>query len=125
MKHISSKLNMYMTNVGVINHNIERFILNIIFSSFIILVFFYILILGNMVKNIIERQSLEINIRTLTNEVRTLEVAYLSVSSDIDLNLSYSMGFKNTQATFATRKALGLNSSNNPFDTVKIVQNDI
>lgn len=128
MKQISLKLNMYIKNVNVINNNIERLILNIIFWSFGVLVFLYVLFLGNMVRNIIERQSLEANARTLSNEVRNLEATYFSLSNNVDLVLSYSMGFKKTQATFATRKTLGLNFrgvTGEPFDSVKIVQNDI
>lgn len=125
MKQISSKLNIYVQSVGVINNNIEKLILNIIFWSFGALALLYILLLGNMVKNIIERQSLEVRARSLSNEVRNLEVAYLSVSKNIDLSLSYSMGFKNTQATFATRKSLGLLPSSEPSLGAKIIQNDI
>ncbi len=125
MKAISSKLNMYIQNVSVINNNIERFILNIILWSFGVLLFFYILFLGNTVKNIVERQSFELHARTLTNEVRDLEVSYLSMSSKVDLALSHSMGFKNTQAIFATRKTLGLNSIINSPDSIKIVKNDL
>ncbi len=77
-----------------------------------------------MVVNIVERRSLELDSRNLANEVRNLEVAYLAMSSGVDLNLSYSMGFKETKAVFTTRKDLGFNFSE-PFENVKIVQNDL
>lgn len=122
MIQIGLKLNRYVKGVSVINNNMEKFIFNIIFLSFGALIFFYLLILGNMVRNIAERQSFEINARALTTEVRNLEVTYLSMSNNIDLAYSYSLGFKNTQATFATRKALGLFSVP---DSVKLVQNGL
>ncbi|MEI8174553.1 MAG: hypothetical protein WCG28_01230 [bacterium] len=122
MKQMSSKLNMYIKGVSVVNNNIEKLILNIIFGSFGILALIYILLLGNMVRNIIERQSFEAQARSFSNEVRTLESTYLSLSNSIDLNLAHSMGFKETKATFVTRKTLGFNSS---IDNIKVAQNDL
>ena len=60
-----------------------------------------------MVFNIAERRTLEKEALALTNEIGNLELSYLSISSSVDLALSSSMGFKETKATFATRKALG------------------
>ena len=134
MRQMSLKLNTYVKSVGVINNNIERTILNTIILFFGVLTFFYILFLGNMVKNIIERQSLEVRMRSLANEVRSLEVAYLSMSNKVDLSLSYSMGFKETEAIFATRKSFSLSSLDSRLkgnvtgefvDNVKIAQNDL
>jgi hypothetical protein len=125
MKQMSLKLNMYVRSINVINNNFEKFILNTIFYFFGILMLFYILILGNMVKNIVERQGLEASLRSLSTEVQGLEVAYLSMSNNIDLALSHSLGFKETQATFATRKALGFLSTSKPASSVKTVSNDL
>lgn len=122
---MSSKLNMYIKSISIINNNIEKLTLNAIFLSFGALALLYVLILGNMVKNIVERQGLEINARALTNEVRDLEVTYLSMSNTVDLSLSYSLGFRETKPTFATRKALGLVSFGESFPNTKIVQNDL
>jgi len=68
---------------------------------------FYILILGNMVFNIVERKGLDKETLVLSNEVGNLELSYLSVSSSVDSVLSSSMGFKEARANFATRKSLG------------------
>ena len=125
MRQMSLKLNMYIRRVGVIDNNLERFVLNIIFWSLVALGLLYVLFLGIMVKNIVERQGLEVRARTLSNEVRNLEVSYLSMINSIDLNLSYSLGFKKTTATFATRKALGLLPSGETSGSAKKVQNDI
>lgn len=125
MRQISLKLNTYVRSINIINNNIEKLILNVIFLSFGALAFFYVLLLGNMVKNIVERQNLEVQARSLSSEVRNLEVTYLSMSNDIDLNFSHSLGFKETQATFVTRKALGLNSTGGSFGSIKIVKNDL
>ena len=130
MKTISSKLNMYVTGVSVVNNNIEKLLFNIILCFFGVLALLYFLFLGNMVKNIIERKSFEANASTLSNQVRDLELTYLSMSNNIDLPLSYSMGFQETKTVFATRKALGYKPADEvlngaSFNNVKTVQNDI
>ena len=124
MRTLSLKLNMYVKSVSIINNNIEKFILNVIICSFGALLILYVIFLGNMVRNIIERRSLEARAQTLSSEVRNLELTYLSMSSNIDLALSYSMGFKEIKASFATHKSLGLGQTG-AFDSVKIAQNDI
>ena len=68
---------------------------------------FYVFLLGNTVFNIIERKSLEKYSLTLSGEVRNLELEYFSISQKVDLNLAYSLGFKEIKTKFATRKTLG------------------
>ena len=87
--------------------NLQQIILNTMFSIFAALALWYVLILGNMVFDIVQRKALEKEALILSNEVGDLELSYLSVSGSIDVALSSSMGFKETKATFATRKALG------------------
>lgn len=119
MKAISSKLNMYVRSTGVINNDIEKTALNLILGSFGALALLYVFFLGNMVMNIVERKGLEAEARLLSSEVRNLELTYLSMSNQVDLSLSYSLGFKDIKANFAARKSLG--SATLP----KIVQNDL
>ena len=125
MRTMSLKLNTYVKSVGVINNNLEKFFLDIIFWSFGVLALLYVVFLGNMVKNIVERRSLEVDTRSLSTEVRDLELTYLSMSNNIDLNLSHSLGFKEAQTTFASRKSLGLIPQNEPFGNIKIAQNEL
>lgn len=89
------------------NGNLERRILQYLFISFGALALLYILILGNMVFNIVERKSLESHVRTLSSEVAEMELSYLSMSKGLDLAYSRTLGFKEANITFATRKALG------------------
>jgi|SRR3989344_4020508 len=124
MREISLRLRSFGQNIHNIsivdNGNLERRMLNLIFMSFGALGLSYILILGNMVFNIVERRQLDGYARTLSTEVRELELSYLSISNDIDLAFSHSLGFKETEVKFATRKSLGsLNGS------VKIPPNEI
>lgn len=119
---------MYVRNAkstSIINNDIERITLRLIFWSFAALALLYILLLGNMVFDIVERRSLEINARSLSNEVRNLELTYLSMSNNVDLALSYSMGFKEAKASFAIRKSLGLRPTGEALGSIKMPQNDI
>ena len=106
---MSLQLKTRIQNVNIMNNNIEirRIILNIMLSILAALALWYVLILGNMIFDIVQRKTLEKEILTLSNEVRSLELSYLSISNSVDVALSSSMGFKETKATFATRKALG------------------
>jgi hypothetical protein len=118
MKQVALQLKSRVKNVSITNNNFEvpRVILNTMLTTLASLAFLYVLILGNMVFDIVERKALEKEMLVLTNEVGGLELTYLNVSNSIDMNLSASMGFKEAKANFATRKALG---------SVKIINNEI
>lgn len=118
MKNISSKLKIGAQNVNIMAYNNERLILNVFFWVFGVLAFLYVCLVGNMIKNIVERKSLETNMNILANEVNILELSYLSISNSVDLDLSHSLGFKETKTIYATRKSLG-------FGNIKLAQNEI
>ena len=108
MKTASLKLKSYANNVNIIdNGNLQRKILNTMLWMFAILGFFYVFFLGNMVFNIVERKSLDTYAHTLQNDVGNLELEYLSMSQKVDLDLAYSLGFKEIKTKYATRKTLG------------------
>mgnify|MGYP001592075498 CR=1 FL=1 len=127
MKQASLKLKMSIHNVNIMNNNIEveKNIFNTMIFILATLALFYILILGNMVFSIIERKNLEKEMTALSNEIGKLEVSYLAVSNSVDMNLSSAMGFKETKATFTTRKSLGLNSNAVYFGNIKLSNNEI
>lgn len=123
MRQLSSKLNIYVRSISIINNNIDKMIFNIVIGAFGVLALLYVLFLVSMVKDIIERRSFEADARLLSGEVRDLEVKYLAMSNSIDLDLSLSMGFKEAKTTFATHKSLGFVS---PLSSgVKNTPNDI
>jgi hypothetical protein len=108
MKQVSLKLKSYANNVNIIdNGNLQKRILGMMLWTLGILALFYVFLLGNMVFNIVERKTLKTYAHTLSNEVGNLEQEYLSMSQKVDLNLAYSLGFKEIKTKFATRKALG------------------
>ena len=107
---------MHIKSVNVINNNVERLMLRFFVVSFSGLALLYVLLLGTMVFNIVERKSLEKEALALSNEVGDLELSYLSLSNNIDLTLSHSLGFKETATTFATRKTVG---------SIKMANNEI
>ena len=108
MKTIAIKMKNYAGNVSIVNNNnLERRVLDIMLWTVGALALCYVLFLGNMVFNIIERKALEVSARTLTNDVGNLESQYFSASSKIDINLAQSMGFKEIPKSYAVRRSLG------------------
>ena len=127
MQAIRSKINMRIRSVNVINNGIEKFLLRLMLWSFAVLAFWYVFLLGSMVFNIVERRALEKDILVLSNEVRDLELTYLSMSNDIDLALAHSLGFREIDVKFATRKSLGRlsGSAEEPLGSIKVAKNEI
>ena len=113
-------------NVNVTNNNVEtgQMILNTMLLVLFGLGFLYVLILGNMVFDVVQRKTMEKEALALSNEVSDLELSYLSLSGSVDLALSSTMGFKEIKATFATRKSLGYGSSET-FGSIKLAKNEI
>ena len=128
MKQVSLKFKEYAHNAIVINNNAERVALKAILGSFFMVAIWYILILGNIVFNIMERKTAEAEARALSAEVGDLELAYLAMSQDVDLDFSYSLGFKEVKAQFATRKAIdlvGLRTEGGVSSNINLAKNDI
>ena len=119
MRAATLKLKTYARSVNVFNNSFEvrRVIFNVMLSILAALAIWYVIILANMVFNIVERKTLEKEALTLSNEVGDLELSYLSSMKSVDINLSSKMGFKETAATFATRKST--------LGSVKIAHNEI
>ncbi len=108
MRTIAIKMKSYQSGVNIINNNdIERRLLKILLLLFGVLGLFYVIFLGNIVFNIVERRTIEASVRTLDNEVMNLESTYLAMSGKIDLASSYALGFKAATPSFATRKSIG------------------
>ncbi len=110
MQEVKVKIKNYTESVAIVNHgNLRGQTLRIILGSMGLLALLYVIILGTMVYNIIQRKSLEASARVLTNEVAELELSYMSLSSNIDLNYSYALGFKElVNKEFAVRKTPGV-----------------
>jgi hypothetical protein len=108
MKRTTIKIKRYATRINIVdNNNLQKKMLSVLLYAFGILIFAYVLILGNMIFNTVARQSFSSQAKTLSNEVGDLEFKYLALSNEIDLALSSQMGFKEAKASFAVRKSLG------------------
>lgn len=117
MKQMSLKFKNYASNVNIVdNGNLQKRVLYIMLWTLGIMIGLYVFFLGNMVFNIVERKALEGYARNLESEVGDLELNYLSLSQKVDLDLAYSLGFKEIKTKFATRKALG---------SIEIAKNEI
>lgn len=115
MKTIGIKVKTYTGEVNIINNNdIEKRILKALLLSFAVLSLFYVLFVGNMIFNIVERRNIENTARAVSNEVMDLEAEYLAKAGNLDLNLAYSLGFKEVDPSYATRpSSLGLSANGN------------
>ncbi len=109
MSEMALQIKRKINNVNIMNNNIAigKITLNAMLSTIGVLALLYVLILGSMVFDIVQRRSLEKEALALSNEVSELELSYLSVSNSVDTAMSIKMGFKETKANFATRKVLG------------------
>lgn len=127
MKQMALQLKTRVKNVNLTNNNveIEKVVLKIMLSILAALAFWYVFIIGNMVFDIVQRKALEKEALALSNEVGNLELSYLAISDSIDMTLSQSMGFRETKATFATRKYLGYNPIDDSSEGLRPVRNEI
>lgn len=82
-------------------------LLSVALASLAMLAVIYVLILGNMIRDIAERKALDAEANILAGEVRALEESYLDSLSRVDADYSRNMGFKEIKATYAERPSLG------------------
>ncbi|MDR3519818.1 MAG: hypothetical protein P4L63_02970 [Candidatus Pacebacteria bacterium] len=127
MKKATIKIKRNIQNVNITNNNIEmsRVVLNAMLTTLGALALLYFFILGNMVFNIVQRNTLEKENLTLSNQVGNLELSYLSVSNSVDVALSSSMGFKAIPVTYAIRTSLSFNTTADTFGSLKVNNDEI
>lgn len=102
------QLKIYNGSMALAHRGDKEGMLRTLLWSFGVLSVVYLLILGNVVWNIVERKGLESEARALANEVSDMELKYLSLSSSIGPELGRSLGFIETKNQyFATRQSLG------------------
>ena len=126
MKKATIKIKRNIQNVNITNNNVEmgQVVLNAMLITLAVLAILYFFILGNVVFNIVGRNTLEKQNLTLSNQVGNLELSYLSVSNSVDVALSSSMGFKSIPVTYAIRPSLGFNTADT-FGNIKSNNNEI
>lgn len=118
MRQASIKIYRGIQNVSIVSNNIalRRIILRAMLTTLALLALTYALLLGLLVWNIVERKDLNKEVQALSTEVSELELQYLAIASEIDEELSRTMGFKEMTANFATRRSLGaVNLAPNEF----------
>ncbi len=108
MNTASIKIKSYVDSAKNIDgSNLQARILDTMLFTIVILAIFYFLFLANMIWNIVERKSLENYASALSSEVGELELEYIALSERVDLSFAHSLGFEETEAKFANRKAFG------------------
>ena len=79
-----------------------------IFSMLLFVLFMtYAYMVNTAIMSAVARQKAQINISKLSSDTSNLESQYISLKNSINLNLAYSMGFKNeTNTRFIARKGV-------------------
>lgn len=125
------KLKKYTAYATIMNNDIlTRKFFNSLLLLFGVLAMAYLLFLGIITFNIVERKTLENHARNLSNDVGVLELEYLSLAKDIDMSISHEYGFKEVKASFAYRQKLAQGVSENNQDVnilrdIRLAQNEI
>lgn len=108
MNQFKSKIQNYGQVLNIAdNPVIGKGIFQILMVFSALLALIYTMFLGKIVFNIVERKAFDREAYALANQVGELELTYLSLSKDIDLELSREMGYGEIKASFAVRKTLG------------------
>ena len=91
MKQASLQIKTSIKNATVLNNiDAQKIIFNLIISVFVALSIFYVVILGNMVANIVQRRTLQKEATALSDQVNSLELSYLSISGGVNLSSALS-----------------------------------
>lgn len=110
MKEASIKVKSYVKKVETIDQAIDlrSKMLYFLMVGFGVFAFLYVLVLGNMVFNIIERKTVEASTRETLNEVADLETSYMTLVNNIDKTSPLALGLVEVKPTFAVRSDLVL-----------------
>lgn len=93
-----------ITNEIIENNYTQIFLFRILIITLFVLFISYIYLIGSITFNVLERKSLEGDIRTLGNNISELEIVYLNNTNEINKNYAISKGFVEArQSIFATR----------------------
>jgi hypothetical protein len=93
-----------ITNDIVQNTSTQRTIFRILIVALILLSVIYVYLIGSMTFNILARKSLDVAVRSLGDQVSSLELTDLNQSNSIDKAYALSQGFVDAQQNiFATR----------------------
>ncbi len=93
------------SHTTVLNRNdLNRRIFFMMLSLFLLVGGLYVYFLGNIVFSVLERKTVETEIKALAQNVNELEIAYLAKDNNINLALATSLGFTEArEALFASR----------------------
>ncbi len=82
-----------ITNEIIRNSDTQRVIFRVLIASIITLSIVYVYLIGSITFNVLARKSLETTVRTLGNNISTLELTYLNNTNKIDKSYASSLGF--------------------------------
>lgn len=89
------------------NNNLDKRMFLGLFAVFAVLTVSYVYFIGAIVFNVLERKTVEADIRNLKSNVGHMELQYLSLNNSIDLALAHEKGFEEPKNLyFASRQSL-------------------
>lgn len=86
-------INKIKINARTINRHLDKRMFLVVSSAFCLLLFLYVYFVGSTVFNIVGRKSAENEMRALSSSISDMEIEYISLAKNIDLNMAKTLGF--------------------------------
>jgi hypothetical protein len=91
-------------NTAVIDRNLDKRMFLAVVGVFFALLSLYVFFVGKTVINIIGRKTAESEMRALSSSVSNMEIDYMTLAKNIDLDMAQTLGFKEPKDVyFASR----------------------
>lgn len=97
----TAQLNLTLETSGFL---IARRISLVLCGFVVLLLFFYMYFVGNIVFNIVARKTVETSAHLVSSEIADLEVAYLSLTNTIDMSRATALGFSESKNIYYAKR---------------------
>jgi hypothetical protein len=116
MQKINKNIKKYKKNFSSMalvssQMSLEEKVFKFLVGSLVFLAIVYVMLIANIVFSIVERNAFNSKNMLLASDVRELEIEYLSIAKNIDLDFAYENGFKESKTEFAS----AVSSNNSKF----------
>lgn len=96
-----------LTTIYRISHSYREKIFTILIVAILISVCVYVFLLQKAIVNVVERQKLSTQTKSLSVQVGDLEEKYFSIKNSITLDLAHSRGLKDAEViSYISKKSL-------------------
>lgn len=95
-----------LKNLNTVLHYREKIFVGLV-AAIILASCAYAFLLQKAIMNVVAREKISTDIRTLSTSVSELEAKYLTVKNTINIELAHAKGFKNAEVSnFISKKSL-------------------